>query len=119
MKRTLWLLIIGALLLPIRGSAQSRFVTFESITFAASSIGFTATTLRPTGEADMRSCTGKLETAQIRIRYDGSAPSTTVGMLIDVGDIITIHGLEYLSNFRGIRTGGTSGAVQFHCSRDQ
>jgi len=119
MKRTLWLLLIGALLLPIKGSAQSGLVTFESITFADSSVGFTATTIRPAGDVDMTVCRGKLETAQIRIRYDGTAPSSTVGMLIDVGDILTIRGLPALSAFRGIRTGGTSGVVQFHCWRDQ
>ena len=111
--------LAGALLAcQVQGHAQTNRVTFESVTFGASSTGFTATTIRPSGDPVMTVCTGKLETAQIRIRWDGTAPTATVGMLIDVGDLVTVRGLAYLTEFRGIRTGGTSGVIQFHCQRE-
>lgn len=111
------LITLIACLLPLGGHAQTTRVTFETVTFAGSSIGFTATTIRPSGEPPMTVCSGKLETAQIRFRYDGTAPTTTVGSLADPGDIITIRGLSHLTDFRGIRTGATSGVVAFHCTR--
>ena len=111
-------LVVVALIVPTIGDAQTNLVTFETVTFADSSIGFTATTIRPTGQPFMTVCSGKLETAQIRVRYDGTAPSSTVGLLVDVGDVVTIRGLAYLTRFRGIRTGGTFGVVNFHCTRE-
>ena len=112
---------VAALSLTARvGQAQSNLVTFETLTFDNTSggVGFTATTIRPGGGPIMQSCSGKLEAGQIRYRYDAGAPTTTVGALADIGDVITIHGLGYLGAFMGIRTGGTSGVVNFHCTRD-
>ena len=97
--------------------AQTNVVTFETVTFAATSIGFTAATIRPAGQPVMTVCSGKLETGQIRIRWDGTAPTATVGALIDIGDIVTVRGTPYLDNFRGIRTGASSGTIAFHCHR--
>lgn len=97
---------------------QTNLVTFEAVTFSDTATGFTAATIRPDGGPIMQSCAGKLESGQIRYRYDGTAPSATVGTLVDMGDIVTIHGLAYLSQFKGIRTGATSGVVQFHCTRE-
>lgn len=118
MRRSVWgALALSLLLLQAGGQAQTNRVTFENITFAGSSLGFTGTTIRPSGEPEMTVCTGKLETAQIRIRWDGTAPTASVGEPVDVGDVLTIRGLAYLTDFRGIRTGATSGVVQFHCQR--
>ena len=117
---TALLVVAGVVLTPRVGATQSNLVTFETVTFDNTSggVGFTATTIRPSGGPIMQSCSGKLEAGQIRYRYDAGAPTTTVGALADIGDVITIHGLGYLGAFMGIRTGGTSGVVNFHCTRD-
>ena len=98
--------------------AQGNVVTFESITFADTAVGFTATTIRPSGEPVMTSCRGKLETGSIRFRFDGTAPTASVGALVDIGDEVEVKGLAYLSRFQGIRTTATSGTIQFHCVRE-
>lgn len=104
-------------LAPQATDGQTSLVTFETVTVADSAIGFSATTIRPASGTVMTVCTGKLETATIRYRVDGTAPTATVGALVDIGDIVTIRGLAYLTEFRGIRTGGTSGSIDFHCYR--
>lgn len=119
-RRLLAIVALAVLLLPLAVGAQTS-VTFETVTFDNTSggVGFTATTLQPTGGPVMTHCEGKLETAQIRIRYDGGAPTTTVGRPVDVGEVIAVDGLAYLQAFRGIRTGGSSGVIAFHCTRLQ
>ena len=63
-----------------------------------------------------RHCRGRLETASVRLRYDGTAPTATEGELIEPGDIVTISGAD-LANAQFIRTGGTSGVLPYHCWR--
>lgn len=118
MRRLLLLLtVVGVLIVPL--GAQTNLVTFENVTIdnTSAGIGFTASTITPPGAPIMTVCKGKLETAQIRYRYDGTAPTTSVGALVDIGDVVTITGYAYLQAFRAIRTGGSSGTIQFHCTR--
>ncbi len=113
-------LLLGAFLLaclPLAGAAQSNTVTFETVTFTNVATSLSATTIRPAGGPVMTTCSGVLETAPIRIRLDGTAPTATVGTPITVGSVVTISGLANLDNFKGIRTGAASGVIAFHCSR--
>jgi hypothetical protein len=110
MRRLLLMLIaVGVLIVPL--GAQTNLVTFENVTIdnTAAGIGFTSTTITPAGAPIMTKCSGKLETAQIRYRFDGTAPTTTVGAVADIGDTVTITGYAYLQAFRAIRTGSSSG----------
>ena len=59
----------------------------------------------------------RLETAQIRFTLDGTAPTTTVGTLLEIGEILDLHGQDELNGFKAIRTGGTSGTLQVEYSR--
>lgn len=96
---------------------------FEQITVAAASIPFTSATYAPvvTGvpsfqsraEVAMFSC----ETAQIRYRADGTAPTSTVGTIINVGDVITVFGFNNIKQFAMIRTGATSALCSVHYFR--
>lgn len=83
---------------------------FETITVATTAIGPTSATLNSSthGQAD-RALFGPLETAQIRWRDDGTAPTSTVGHLMQIGDVLEYDG--DLSKILFIRTGGTSGAL--------
>lgn len=54
----------------------------------------------------------RLETAQIRFTLDTTAPTTTVGWLLEVGETLELHGRYELANFKAIRTGGTSGTLE-------
>ena len=80
---------------------------YEDITVATVSIGGTAGTYD-----DARSAELTLETAQIRIRIDGSDPTPDVGHLIEIGDVVRCNSAAQVAAFRAIRTGGTSGALK-------
>lgn len=54
---------------------------------------------------------GRLETAQVRFTLDTSAPTTSAGMLLEVGERLYFDGRVELTNFKAIRTGGTSGVL--------
>jgi hypothetical protein len=88
-------------------------VGFETITVANTAIGGTLATFTPTsgalaGEANL-ALFGPLETAQVRWRDDGTAPTSTVGHLLEVGQVLEYDGDVGSISF--IRTGGTSGAL--------
>lgn len=51
------------------------------------------------------------ETAQMRYTVDGTAPTSTVGHLLEVGDALIITGFGHIKAFRAIRT-GSSGALK-------
>ena len=110
-KRITLLLLV---LLTASVSAQWTYLGFEQFTVAASSVGFTATTLQPNGantqpQARVGSC--RVETAQLRYRIDNVAPTSTVGTLAEIGDVIVLSGPDVLRNFRAIRTGATSAVI--------
>lgn len=103
-----------AVAIPLAAS-QARYVSGETITFANTAIGFTEATITRTDGTQASECVGRLETAQIRVTWNGTTPTTTVGMLVEIGDTLMIKGHENLMKFRGIRTGATSGVIQFQC----
>lgn len=84
----------------------------ESLTVAATSVGFTAATYAPSGEPPAQKAVFYIETAQIRYWTDGSAPTASVGIIGEVGDLIELEGSSDVAGFRGIRTGGTSGVLR-------
>lgn len=91
---------------------------FRPVDYEAKSITDTAQTLTTTKYytaasnailADYALCF--LEGAQIRVRYDGTNPTSAVGTPIEVGQSFSLEGFDQLSKFRAIRTGGTSGTL--------
>lgn len=55
--------------------------------------------------------------ANIRVRYDGTAPTSTVGFPVDSGDIIEFLGANYrteLVNAQFIRTGAVSATLDIN-----
>jgi hypothetical protein len=85
----------------------SRFKAYESVTVAATAIGFTAGSIAGENMAFVTA-----ETAQMRWRADGTDPTSTEGHVLPVGGSLELHGDTILSNFRAIRTGGTSGVLK-------
>ena len=80
---------------------------FESITVADSSIGLTSAKHLLAQSVEMT-----LETAQIRVRFDGTAPTASEGHIVDVGSVIHLNEASQLSRFNAIRTGATSGVLK-------
>jgi hypothetical protein len=95
----------------------AQFVTYESITVAATAIGISDLILTPLGVPQMSACSGRLETAQIRYRFDGTAPTSSEGQLLEIGDTFVIDNPADADRILFIRTGGTSGVLKVHCWR--
>ncbi len=49
-----------------------------------------------------------VESNNVRYRTDGTAPTTTEGILLYVGDILQIEGIKKIRNFKVIGTIGTA-----------
>ena len=52
------------------------------------------------------------ETAQCRIRLDGTAPTSTIGHLYNPTQSLMLEGYSQLNNFKAIRTGDNSAKIQ-------
>ena len=108
-------LSIQAFTNPEVGAHMSSVVTdleptpfaYESITVAATAIGCTSSTYSDATKAEMT-----LETAQIRIRIDGTAPTASEGHIVEISDIVTLTSASQISQFKATRTGGTSGVLR-------
>lgn len=82
-------------------------LAYESKTIANTAAGLTAGTYGKATHAEMT-----LETAQIRIRSDGTNPTASEGRLVEVGDQIILRSAAQIAAFKAIRTGGTSGVLK-------
>jgi hypothetical protein len=77
---------------------------YQVITVADTAIGFSV----PTGTISKAFCT--LETAQIRFRFDGESPTSTVGHIMNAGEYLVLEQFQ-IGNFKAIRTGAVSGSL--------
>ena len=80
--------------------------TDEAITVADTSIGLTSSKLTSDPKPKMAIVT--VETARIRYRLEGSAPTTTVGHRVGANTSFVLEGFSQMNNFRAIRTTSTS-----------
>lgn len=108
-------LLVVALLVTPRPMAAIEYTAFEQVTVGASAIGFTSSLIvQGNGHQQAVMATCRLETAQIRYRIDGTAPTSTVGTNLEIGDTLVLQGADVLVRFSAIRTGGSSG--QLNCT---
>jgi len=84
---------------------QYRVLGYETLTIAASALTLVG------GVTGARSFVGRLETAQVRARGDGTAPTTSEGVLMEIGDVVVLSESE-IANTQFIRTGSTSGVLK-------
>lgn len=99
------------LCLVVTAPAWAAFYSFEQLTVAATAVPFTATKITPANLTPMTIAQCRLETAQIRYSYDGTTPTSSVGILWEVGEYITFTQREDILNFKAIRTTSTSGQL--------
>jgi hypothetical protein len=90
-------------------------VAFEQLTIATSSVSLAATTVNPSGKPAAQYCSGILETADVRVRVDGTAPTASVGQFVPVGAVVRLRGADTIRRFAAIRAGATSGALGLTC----
>ena len=111
MKKILAALVICSFL-AIGSMAYARAYGTESITVSSTSIGFTDATINPERRIKPIKAIFVVEAAQIRFTVDGSTPTSSVGFLAEIGDIVTINGEHDVEKFRAIRTGATDATIQ-------
>jgi len=79
---------------------------FETLTISATAVALSADIY---SKNDGLECCDKatiaVETASLRYRVDGGAPTATVGLLANDGDIITLDGRSEIKLFRAVRVG--------------
>jgi len=78
----------------------------ESITVGNVSIGFTeGKILVPSAQGVLEASKAefKVEGDSIRFTRDGTTPTSTIGVLGEVGDIVTVEGKGNVKRFRAIR----------------
>jgi len=90
----------------VAGGGSTPFA-YESVTVADAAIGLTALTYSDATRAEMT-----LETAQIRIRGDGTSPTASEGRIAEIGDTIVLSSATQIAGFKAIRTGATSGVLK-------
>ena len=83
---------------------------FETITVTNSAIGLTASILSDDPKPKRAFLT--FETAQCRVRLDGTSPTSTVGHLYNPTQSLLLEGYSQLNNFKAIRTGDNSAKIQ-------
>lgn len=87
------------------------YLGFEQITVGATAVGFTSSVINASGNhvaATVATC--RVRTAEISYTINGTTPTSTVGTLAGVGDVISLSGNDALNNFRAIRTGSSGQA---------
>jgi hypothetical protein len=91
--------------LPVNASSGIPFA-FETLTIADIAQGLTAAVY---GNAIRAFIT--VETASIRIKIEGGAPTSTEGHLYASGSPIELTSAEAIANFKAIRTDSTSAKI--------
>lgn len=85
---------------------RTRPFSFETVTVADTAISLTAGTYTTAIRAVI-----SVETATLRYRVDGTAPTASVGHIANDGDVIILESSIAISNFQAIRTTGTSASI--------
>lgn len=103
------------LLLLVDTVAAAPYRTYGQLTVAATAVPLTSTVINPNGWPQMRHCLLRLETAEIRWRIDGIAPTSSVGAPLEPLETLLLDAPEEIQAFRAIGTGGTSGTLNITC----
>lgn len=91
---------------------QLRAGDFEQISVGVTAVGFTSTKLQPTsGTYSGKSAHMVMivpEDGAVRFRLDGTSPTAAVGMLLNLGETLTLEGYETLSGAKFISQSGAT-----------
>ena len=82
-------------------------INFETLTVSTVAVAITATIIDQQHDNALITC----EAASVRFRLDGTAPTATVGHVLDPGDILELRGGE-LGKFQAIRRDGIDAILQ-------
>ena len=83
-------------------------IDFESLTVSTSAVSITATIIDQHHDDALIT----VETAAVRFRIDGTAPTATVGHILEVGDVLRLRGMGEISKFQAIRRDGNDATLR-------
>ena len=83
-------------------------INFETITVSTVAKTITATLIDQQHDNALITC----EAASVRFRLDGTAPTATVGHVLDPGDVLELCGMGELGKFQAIRRDGADATLQ-------
>lgn len=126
MKRILLvLMVLGAVLLAVPATAQPLNMTaypvvrMPTMTVAAVPLAFTAAQKMSDNGVPVNQCVGRVETDQVRIGVRGVlTPSSVAGMLVNVGDMITVSGWDNIDRFFAIKVTNTA-TIRWACTAER
>lgn len=101
-------------------AAVKTAFNYEAVTIDSTAGGksLTSATYNPTVTSGVGNATRATradcynQTAQISITWDGTAPTTTIGIFVEQGQSFIIYGYANIVAFRAIRTGSTSSTLK-------
>lgn len=125
-RRLLALLVVGIALYAAPAVAQPPLnttaypvVRMPSMTVAAVPLAFTAAQKISDSGQQVNQCVGRVETDQVRIGVRGVlTPSSVAGMLVNVGDLITINGWDNIDRFLVIKVTNTA-TIKWSCTAER
>ena len=79
---------------------------FEPITVSTTAVELTATKYASAVRATIT-----IETAKVRVRFDGTSPTSSVGHVVDTNSVINLEGTKQISLFKVIREGDTDATL--------
>ena len=85
-------------------------LTYENLTVSSSAVTFTAGTLSP-ADTKFKSALIRVETGRVRYRGDGTAPTASVGVPLDPGDVFQLVGEKNVLAAQFIRRDSTDATV--------
>ncbi len=83
-------------------------IDFESLTISTSAVSITAGIIDQHHDDALIT----VETAVVRFRIDGTAPTATVGHVLEVGDVLELRGMGEISKFQAIRRDGVDATLR-------
>ena len=89
--------------------------TFQAITVANTSTSLSQVYYTSATYRQYENCFCTVEDASIRVRLDGTAPTTSEGHLFNPGDSFSLEKVNDIQNFKAIRTTSTSAKLKCSC----
>lgn len=91
---------------------------FETLTVSNSAKVMTASTYAPNGQAPSEKAFVTCEAGELRYRYDGTAPTATVGHKLTDGAFIILNGIHQIQKFSCIRSGSVDATLAVTYERE-
>jgi hypothetical protein len=83
-------------------------IDFESLTISTGAVSISAGIIDQHPDDALIT----VEAAAVRFRVDGTAPTATVGHILEVGDVLELRGMGELGNFQAIRKDGADATLR-------